>query len=62
MGPELHEGGEFDEPYESALEPYYRARVKPWLHLSAHIQYIVNPGSSDVDDAVMLGLRSQITV
>jgi porin len=54
-------GGEFDEPYEGALESYYRARVTSWLHLSAHIQYIVNPGSNDVDDAVTLGLRSQIT-
>jgi len=54
-------GGEFDEPYEGALESYYRARVTPWLHLSAHVQYIVNPGSDDVDDAVTLGLRSQIT-
>ena len=54
-------GGEFDEPYEGALEFYYRARVTPWLHLSPHIQYIANPGSSDVDDAVTLSLRSQIT-
>ena len=54
-------GEELDEPYEGALEFYYRVRVTPWLHLSPHIQYIVNPGSNDVDDAVTLGLRSQIT-
>ena len=54
-------GGEFDEPYEGAFELYYRARVTSWLHLSPHIQYIANPGSSDVDNAVTLGLRSQIT-
>ena len=54
-------GAEIDKPYETALESYYRARVTPWLHLSPHIQYIVNPGSSDVDNAVTLGLRAQIT-
>jgi porin len=54
-------GPEFDKPYEGALESYYRARVTPWLHLSPHIQYIVDPGSNDVDDAVTLGLRAQIT-
>ena len=54
-------GSEFDKPYEGALEAYYRARVTPWLHLSPHIQYIVNPGSSDVDDAFTLGVRAQIT-
>jgi porin len=54
-------GAEFDESYEGALEAYYRARVTPWFHLSPHIQYIVNPGSSDVDNAVTLGLRAQIT-
>lgn len=54
-------GAELDESYEGALESYYRARVTPWLHVSPHIQYIVNPGSSGVDDAVTFSLRSQIT-
>lgn len=54
-------GAEFNKSYEGAFEAYYRARMTPWLHLSPHIQYIVNPGSSDIDDAVTLGLRAQIT-
>jgi porin len=54
-------GPQFDKPYEGALESYYRACVTPWLHLSPHIQYIVNPGSSDIDNAITLGVRAQIT-
>ena len=54
-------GAEFDKPYEGAFEFYYRARVTPWLHLSPHGQYIVHPGSSNVNDAFTLGLRAQIT-
>ena len=50
----------FTASYEGALELYYRGRITPWFHLSPHVQYIVNPGSNDVSDAVTLGVRGQI--
>ncbi|MHC4216960.1 MAG: carbohydrate porin [Planctomycetota bacterium] len=49
----------FTAPYEGVLEAYYRARVTPWFLLSPMIQYVVNPGSTDLPDAVVLGLRGQ---
>jgi porin len=53
---------DFSEDYESVLEVYYNARVTPRLSLSPSIQYIVNPGGAkDITDAVVLGLRAQMT-
>jgi len=51
----------FGAPYEGALEFYYRARLTRWLHVGPHIQYVANPGSSDLDDAWTLGIRGQLT-
>jgi porin len=53
--------GSFSAPYEGVLEVYYRARLAPWLHVTPHVQYIANPGSNDLDDAITLGVRGQIT-
>jgi carbohydrate-selective porin OprB len=50
----------YTAPYEGALEAYSRARVTPWFRLSPMVQYIVNPGSMDTPNAVVLGLRSQL--
>jgi porin len=50
----------FTAPYEGVLEAYYLARVTPWFLLSPMIQYVVNPGSTDLDNAVVLSLRAQI--
>jgi len=52
---------EFSAPSEGVLELYYRARLTPWLHLSPHVQFIANPGSTDANDAWTLGVRGQIT-
>jgi carbohydrate-selective porin OprB len=46
---------------EGVLELYYRARLTPWLHISPHLQYIEDPGTSDADDALTLGIRRQVT-
>ena len=54
-------GGAFSAPYEGVFEFYYRAGLTKWLHVSPHIQYVANPGSSDADDAWTLGIRGQIT-
>jgi porin len=51
----------YAEDYESVLEIYYNAQVKPWLSLSAGIQYITNPGGAKgVTDAVVPGIRVQM--
>jgi len=51
----------FAASFEGALELYYRARLTSWLHVSPHVQYIANPGSSDLRDAWTLGIRGQVT-
>jgi len=57
-----NDGEDYTENHESALEVYYNARITPWLSLSPSIQYIGNPGGDKtVSDAVVLGLRAQLT-
>jgi len=53
-------GPGFTAPYEGVLETYYRIAAVGWLHLTPHIQYIVNPGSQDVPNALTFGLRGQV--
>jgi porin len=51
----------YPEDYESAFELYYNARLTPWLNISPSIQYISNPGGSDLTgDSVIFGLRAQM--
>ncbi|MCK4787471.1 MAG: carbohydrate porin, partial [Desulfobacteraceae bacterium] len=55
-------GAGYTENHENALEVYYNAQVTPWVSLSPSIQYISNTGgSTTARDAVVLGLRAQIT-
>ncbi len=57
-----NDGGNYTENHENALEIYYNAQVTPWLSLSPGIQYISNTGGDKtVKDAVIFGLRAQIT-
>jgi len=57
-----NDGAEYTENHENALEVYYNARVTPWLSLSPSIQYISNTGGDEtVKDAVVFGLRTQMT-
>jgi porin len=52
----------YPEDYENVLEVYYNAQVAPWFNLSPSIQYIANPGGvKTAKDAVLFGLRAQIT-
>lgn len=51
----------FSASYEGVLELYYRGDATPWLSLSPHVQYVVNPGSEDISNALTLGLRAQVT-
>ncbi len=49
----------FTAPYEGVLESYYRVRITPWFFVTPMIQYIVNPGSTATQDAVVFSLRGQ---
>jgi porin len=52
----------YTDDHESVLEAYYNAQITPWLILSPGIQYIANPGGDKtVSDAVVFGLRAQMT-
>jgi len=52
----------YTDDYESALELYYNAQVTPWLSISPSIQYIANPGGNQpISDAVVLGIRTQMS-
>jgi len=51
----------YPEDYESVLEVYYGAQISPWLNIAPSIQYITNPGGGAASDAVLLGMRAQMT-
>lgn len=52
----------YTDDYESVVELYYNARVAGWLNISPSVQYVANPGGvKGVSDAVVLGVRVQIT-
>jgi len=52
----------YTDDYESLVEVYYNAQVTPWLNISPSVQYIANPGGDKtVSDAVVLGVRVQMT-
>ena len=54
--------GTYTDDYESAFELYYNAHFTPWLNISPSVQYITNPaGSGTVSDAVVLGVRAQMS-
>jgi porin len=58
----LSRHADFTASNETALECYYNMELTPWLHVSPDIQYIFNPGGdSSVNDAVVLGVRIEVT-
>jgi len=57
-----NDGGNYTENHENVLEIYYNAQVTPWLSLSPSIQYVSNTGGDEtIKDAVVFGLRAQMT-
>ncbi|MBP6672222.1 MAG: carbohydrate porin [Bacteroidetes bacterium] len=49
--------------FEAAHELTYRGVLTPWLALQYNVQYIMNPSASvDVNDAVVHGLRVEISL
>jgi len=58
----LSRQAEFTKSNETALEWFYNIEVTPWLHVSPDVQYIFNPGGdASVNDAVVLGVRVQVS-
>ena len=54
--------GSVVERYELALELFYQLRLTPWLSLQPDLQYIVNPGGSGIDDALVGTLRLELAL
>ncbi len=52
---------DFTEDYESVCEVYYRAYLRPWLVLTPDVQYVVNPGGAGAADALVAGVRLQVS-
>ena len=47
---------------ETAIEATYLVAAQPWLNVQPDIQYIIDPGTDPaLEDAVVLGVRLQIT-
>lgn len=52
----------YTDDYENAIELYYNAQVANGLNISPSVQYITNPGGNKaVSDAVVVGVRLQMT-
>ena len=47
--------------FEATIELVYRYQVAPWFSIQPHAQYVVQPGGTDdIDDALILGVRTNI--
>lgn len=47
---------------ETVFECFYRFQITPWASVKPDMQYIVRPGgSSDIDDALVVGVRFEIS-
>ena len=52
----------YSDDYENAVEMYYSAKINEMFNVSPAVQYITNPGGANASkDAVVLGVRVQIT-
>ena len=52
----------YTDDKEHALELYYNAQVADWLNISPSVQYVTNTGGDKTaKDAVVFGLRAQMT-
>ena len=48
--------------YQAVLEWTYRIEIRPWWYLQPDLQYIMHPGgSSALQDALVIGLRSTLS-
>jgi porin len=48
--------------FEATIELVYRYQAAPWFSIQPHAQYVIQPGGTkDRDNALILGLRTNIT-
>ena len=51
------------ERAETTLEASYLITPKPWLSLQPDLQYVIDPSTdSSIDNALILGMRVQVTL
>jgi len=43
---------------EGFYEFFYRSQISPWFWIKPDLQYVVNPGGVDENDALALGVRN----
>lgn len=57
------DGTRFTKPdYEAVIELTYQYRVTPWFTVQPDVQWIIHPGGSrDFDNALVIGLRTELT-
>jgi porin len=47
--------------FEATLELVYRYQVAPWFSIQPHAQYVIQPGGTEeIDNALILGIRTNI--
>jgi porin len=51
----------YTDPFELTTELFYHIQVNPWFSIKPDLQYIINHGGADLKDAVVLGLRAELT-
>jgi porin len=55
-----HTGAGFTDDRETAIELFYKLQITPYLSIKPDLQYIINPGGTGVNDALVGTLRSEI--
>lgn len=57
-----HDDTAYSRPdFEATIELVYRYQVAPWLSVQPHAQYVIQPGGTkDIDNAFILGVRTNI--
>ena len=50
-----------DQTYESAIELFYRAQLRPWAAIQPDLQFISNPGGN-LRDSLTAGLRFEVVL
>ncbi|HEY5893650.1 MAG TPA: carbohydrate porin [Chthoniobacterales bacterium] len=55
-------GKTIHQEHEALLEADYRCQINKWLYLQPFVQYIIRPGGTgEINDALVLGVKSMIT-
>jgi porin len=57
----LPDNSEFTEDAETVYETYYNAQITKWLHVTPDLQYVHHPAEANATDAVVVGVRVQVT-